>query len=212
MVTTNLSFLITFHCIGSFFDCIKWLHSFKPSFVPVVRFYLCQGHYIIELVCCCFSFIKSVQLFVTPWTVVCLAPLSMEFSREEYWSGLPFPSPGLFPTQGLNLGLLQCRQNLYHLNHQGITPTLFQCRGPMDRCACSVVADSATPWAIARQAPLSMGLSRQEYWSGLPFPSPGNFLTQGWNPHLLHLLNWRVGSLPLAPPGKPSIEDESASI
>ena len=30
----------------------------------------------------------------TPWTVVCQAPLSMEFSRQEYWSGLPFPSPG----------------------------------------------------------------------------------------------------------------------
>ena len=35
-----------------------------------------------------------VWLFVTPWTVVCQAPLSMEFSRQEYWSGLPFPSPG----------------------------------------------------------------------------------------------------------------------
>ena len=34
--------------------------------------------------------------FVTPWTVACQAPLSMEFSRQEYWSGLPFPSPGIF--------------------------------------------------------------------------------------------------------------------
>ena len=33
---------------------------------------------------------------------------------------------------------------------------------------------SATPWTVARQAPLSMGFSRQEYWSGLPFPSPGD--------------------------------------
>ena len=33
-----------------------------------------------------------------------------------------------------------------------------------------------TPWTVARQTPLSMGLSRQEYWSGLPFPSPGDFL------------------------------------
>ena len=44
-------------------------------------------------------------------------------------------------------------------------------------CACvcvsrSVVSDSATPWTVALQAPLSMGFSRQEYWSGLPFPSP----------------------------------------
>ena len=35
-----------------------------------------------------------VWLFATPWTVVCQAPLSMEFSRQEYWSGLPLPSPG----------------------------------------------------------------------------------------------------------------------
>ena len=33
-------------------------------------------------------------LFVIPWTVACPAPLSMEFSRQEYWSRLPFPSPG----------------------------------------------------------------------------------------------------------------------
>ena len=38
---------------------------------------------------------------------------------------------------------------------------------------CSVMSDSVTPWTIARQAPLSMGFPRQEYWSGLPFPSPG---------------------------------------
>ena len=37
---------------------------------------------------------SRVRLFVTPWTVACQAPLSMEFSRQEYWSGLPFPSPG----------------------------------------------------------------------------------------------------------------------
>ena len=36
------------------------------------------------------------------------------------------------------------------------------------------MSDSATPWTVAYQAPLSMGVSRQEYWSGLPFPSPGN--------------------------------------
>ena len=35
-----------------------------------------------------------VQLFAIPWTVTCQAPLSMEFPKQEYWSGLPFPSPG----------------------------------------------------------------------------------------------------------------------
>ena len=40
--------------------------------------------------------------------------------------------------------------------------------------SCSVVSDSATPWAVACQAPTSMGLSQQEYWSGLPFSFPGD--------------------------------------
>ena len=44
---------------------------------------------------------------------------SMEFSRQEYWNGLPSPPPGIFLIQGLNLGLLHCRQIFYHLSHQG---------------------------------------------------------------------------------------------
>ena len=47
--------------------------------------------------------------------------------------------------------------------------------------SCTVVSDFVIPWAAAFPAPLSMGFSRQEYWSGLPFPSPGNFLTRGSN-------------------------------
>ena len=43
----------------------------------------------------------------------------MRLSRQEYWSGLLFPSPGNFPTQGSNPGLPHCRQTLYHLSHQG---------------------------------------------------------------------------------------------
>ena len=57
-----------------------------------------------------------------------------------------------------------------------------------------------TSWTVARQAPLSMGFSRQELWSGLPFPSPGVFPTQGLNPRLLP---WQADSLASAPPGKP---------
>ena len=40
--------------------------------------------------------LSHVQLYATPWTIGCQAPLSMEFSRQEYWSGLPFPTPGDF--------------------------------------------------------------------------------------------------------------------
>ena len=44
--------------------------------------------------------LSHVQLFVTSWTIAQQAPLSMEFSRQEYWSGLPFPSPGDRPNPG----------------------------------------------------------------------------------------------------------------
>ena len=45
--------------------------------------------------------LSHAQLFATPWTVALQAPLSMGFSRQEYWSGLPFPSPGDLPDAGI---------------------------------------------------------------------------------------------------------------
>ena len=65
-------------------------------FREVAKFF--QG-YISNMLYVC-QLISSVQLFVTPWTVACQASLSMEFSRQEHWSGLPFPSPGDLPDPG----------------------------------------------------------------------------------------------------------------
>ena len=48
--------------------------------------------------------LSHVRLFAMPWTVACQAPLSMEFSRQEYWSGLPLPSPGDLPNPGVEPG------------------------------------------------------------------------------------------------------------
>ena len=48
----------------------------------------------------CAYVLSCVQLFVTPWTVAHQAPLSTEFSRQKYWSGLPFPPPGDLPHPG----------------------------------------------------------------------------------------------------------------
>ena len=62
----------------------------------------------------CAQSLSHVQLFETWWTVARLAPLSVEFSRQEYWSELPFPAPGDLPDQGLNLHLLHCWRILYH--------------------------------------------------------------------------------------------------
>ena len=56
--------------------------------------------------------LSRVRLFVTPWTVAYQAPPPMGFSRQEYWSGLPFPSPGDLPNPGIEPGLPHCRQML----------------------------------------------------------------------------------------------------
>ena len=48
--------------------------------------------------------LSHVRLFATPWTVAYQAPPSMGFSRQEYWNGLPFPSPGDLPNSGIELG------------------------------------------------------------------------------------------------------------
>ena len=53
-----------------------------------------------------------------PHGLVHQVPLSMGFLGQEYWSGLPFPSPGDLPDPGIELGLLHCRQILYQLSHQ----------------------------------------------------------------------------------------------
>ena len=67
--------------------------------------------------------------------------------------------------------------------------------------SCEVVSNSfATPWTVARPAPLSMGFSRQQHWRGLPFPSPGDLLDPGTEPLSPA---WQVGSLPLSHLGSP---------
>ena len=56
---------------------------------------------VISISACVLSWFSHVRLFVTPWTVAHQALLSVEFSRQEYWSGLPFPSPGDLPDPGI---------------------------------------------------------------------------------------------------------------
>ena len=87
--------------------------------------------------------LSRVRLSATPWTMACQALLSIGFSRQEYWSGLPFPSP----VRKYEVSEVSELKLLSHVQ-------LF-----------------ATPRTVAYQAPVSMRFSRQEYWSGLPFPS-----------------------------------------
>ena len=74
-----------------------------------------------------FSSVQSlscVWLFATPGTVACQAPLSMGFPRQEYWSGLPFLSPGGFPHPGIGPSLLYCRlSSALQVNSLSAKPT-----------------------------------------------------------------------------------------
>ena len=104
-------------------------------------------------------------------------------------------SPTLFPQ------ICQLRLNWSFSPHQNqplyFSELLSAC------CLFCRVRLFVTLWTVAHQAPLYIGLSRQEYWSGLPCLLQGIFPTQGLNPHLFWLLHWQAGSLPLAPPGTP---------
>ena len=121
--------------------------------------------------------LSRVRLLATPWTAAYQAPPSMGFSRQEYWSWVPLPSPWTWP----NWDSWDSSRNLWstEVTRQALAGCLLPVPGT---CMPSGSWPSVTPWSVARQAPLSMGLPRQEYWSGLPFPSPGDLPDPGMEP------------------------------
>ena len=77
---------------------------------------------------------------------------------------------------------------------------------PVGVCSVHMISDAhlrVTPWTVAHQAPLSMGFSRQEYWSGLPFPSPGDLPDPGIEPMSLTSPSLTGGFFITEPPGNP---------
>ena len=118
---------------------------------------------------CVLSHFSCVQLYVTPWTVAHQASLSMWFSRQDYWSGLPCPPPGYFPNWGINLTSWS-KWGLVVLGHFSRIQ-LFE-----------------TLWTIAQQAPLSMDSPGKTIGVGCHFFFQGIFLSQESNPCLLCLL------------------------
>ena len=114
---------------------------------------------------------SRVWLCVTLRTVARQAPLSMGFSRQGYWSGLPHPSPRRSLTRGSNprlLHLLHCKQVLCPLGCLG---------SPLTHVGCmlSRVWLCATPWTVTHQAPLSMGFPRQNAGVGYHSLLQGSF-------------------------------------
>ena len=94
----------------------------------------------------------------------CRSPLSMGFLQAEHWSQLPCPPPGYLSDLGINPSLVFPTSGRFFTTSATWGPCMYMCW----------VRLFASLWTIARKAPLSMGFSRQEYWNGLPFPSPGN--------------------------------------
>ena len=101
----------------------------------------------------------------------------MGFSRQEYWSGLPFPSLGDLLNPGIKPGSPALQADALPSEPSEKPNDLFSSVQLLSR-----VQLFATPWTGAHQAPPSVEFSRQEYWSGVPFPSPGDLPNPGIEP------------------------------
>ena len=73
--------------------------------------------------------LSRVRLFATPWAVAYQAPPSMGFSRQEYWNGLPFPSPGNLPNPGIEPGSPAFQADALQIEQRAKTGSLRASRG-----------------------------------------------------------------------------------
>ena len=128
----KLSFL--FSCI-ILFDFLKWLLNVTPLSLQPLLQTVSHGAVSCHAVYTSLTpgpkqtqLLNRVSFSVTPWTVAHQSPLSVESSRQEYWSGLPFPTPGLtsLPRDQTHVSSVSCicRQILYLLSHQGTPNSL----------------------------------------------------------------------------------------
>ena len=146
---------------------------------------------------------------MTLWTVALQATPSMEFSRQEYWLLLLLlllsrfsrvwlcATPETAPTRLPRPWILQAR------TLEWVAISFFNAwQWKVKLKLLSHVWLLVTPWTAAYQASPSMGFSRQEYWSGLPLPSPGDCPDPGIEPRSSAL---QANFLLSEPPGKPLI-------
>ena len=122
-------------------------------------------------------------------------------SRQEYWMGCHDLLHGIFSTQGSNLCLLcllHWQVDSLPLNYLQ-SPYTYKCVLSCFSC----IRLFATLWTVAHQAPLSMGFSRQEYWSGLPCPPPRHLPNPGIKPASPVSPAWTGRFFTTEAPGKP---------
>ena len=165
---------------------------------------------------CVLSSFSRVWLFVTPWTIAHQAPLSMEFSMQEYWSGVPLPSLSRVLIWRENppiRGSSACEPGLRRPNwryRRVIFKQVVECTSTFHLCksnyCCLVVYVRfvVTPWTVACQSPLSMEIlqARILEWVAMPFfRGSSQPRDQTWV--CLHLLHGQANSLPVETSEKP---------
>ena len=99
--------------------------------------------------------LSCAQLFVTPWTVACQPPKSVGFSRQEYWSGLPFPSPGDLPNPGTFASALACR----FFNNEPPRKPLLSCYFPplsLHSSCLGLLTEPRPHWSALSSGPFSV--------------------------------------------------------
>ena len=111
--------------VSRFGEHFLYLFLFNPQFITDWYFGRIQNH-VLSHHTCMLSHFSHVWFFATQWTIDHQAPLSMGFSRQEYWSVLPFPSPGDLLDSGVEPGLLHCGQILYCLSYQGMPMVVIE--------------------------------------------------------------------------------------
>ena len=148
-------------------------------------------------------YFSCVLLYATLWTATCQASLFMEFSRQEYWSGLPSPPPGDYPDPRVEPTSLTStcigRCILFHLGHLG-SMCVCMC---LCLCACVYAQSCPTLCDPADCSPPGSSIpgsfqARIPEWVAISF-SRGSSWSQGLNQCLQH---WRQ-ALPSEPPEKP---------
>ena len=109
-----------------FFQKCQCFKFYSKSMIHLSSFCICCETEVKILfffhICACSITSVVSQLFVTLWTVAPQAPLSMRFSRQEYWSGLPRPPPGCLPNPGIEPAFPVLQVDSLLLNHWGSTP------------------------------------------------------------------------------------------
>ena len=134
--------------------------------------------------------LSCVQLFMTAWTVAHQAPLSMRFSRKEYWSGLPFPIPGYLPEPGIKSTFLVWKEYWSglpfptpgYLPEPGIKPTFLVSSALVGRSftnvLCGILTYNSKKEKSVRKSGMIEGLHRKGEINYIPEKAESRYLKE----------------------------------